>query len=89
MEEKKKKGKLFIILDIILAIVVIYFMLGFINFYMFSNDRKPLFTFREKNYVVKDGKVDVKDYFVYKIIRHEVTNNSLSYSIKLWFMKDV
>jgi len=89
MEEKKKKSKIFIILDIILGIIVIYFVLGFINFYMYSNNNKPLFTFKEKSYVVSDGKVDVKDYFAYKLIRHEITNNSVSYNLKLWFMKDI
>lgn len=95
MKKEKNRDKkfntniIFYILDALLVIIAIYFMLGYINFYKYSNDQKPLFTFSEKKYQVPDGNVTVKNYYIYKIVRHEVTNNSVTYGLKLWFMKDV
>jgi len=79
----------FKILDVIVVLILIYFIIGYINFYKITNDKKPLFTISEKNYEVENGKVKVYHSGVYKIVEHEITGVNKSYSLKLWFMDDI
>lgn len=89
VKKKKTRNTIFKILDVIIVLVLIYFIIGYVNFYKITNDKKPLFTISEKSYNVEGGKVKVYHNGLYKIVEHEVTDVNKTFSLKLWFMKDV
>lgn len=89
LKRKKKRNLIFKILDVLIVAILIYFIVGYINFYKITNDKKPLFTINEKKYDVENGTVKVYHNGIYKIVEHEVTGVNKSYSLKLWFMDDI
>ncbi len=89
MKKRKVKNIIMAIIDILIIGLVIWFIIGYINFNKLSNDKEPLYVVKENSYKTLDGRVDVYDNIVYKIVRHEVTGKNVSYSLKLWFMEDV
>lgn len=84
---KKSKKILMIIFEIFFLLVVIWFIFGYINFGKIVDGKEPIFTVKEKQYVVEDGTVKVYDNIIYKIVVH--TSNKIKYSMKLWFMDDL
>ena len=93
INEPKKKGAvrtiIWIIIDILIVLVVAYFILGYFNFFKISKEQKPLFEGNVTSYTKNEGKVTVNNYTIYKIVKYKIPNKNISYSMKLWFMEDV
>ena len=89
--EKRGRGKtiVWIIIDVIIVLIVAYFILGYFNFFRLTKEEKPLFDGTVKTYTKNEGEVTVHDYKIYKIVKFKIPNKSISYSMKLWFMEDV
>ena len=91
---KKRRNIIWVIIDIFIVLVVIYFGFGYLNFFKISNEEEPLFKFEEPvTYKPQDSDAIVKvyNYKIYKIVetRTDVPKKTITYSMKLWFMKDV
>lgn len=86
-----KKGRTFIwlVIDTIIILIVIYFILGYFNFFKISKEQQPLFEGVKSEYIKNGGEVTVNDYKIYKIVKFKIPNQNISYSMKLWFMEDV
>lgn len=89
MKKKKIRNIILLIIDIIIVLLSIFFVIGYINFYKLSHDQKPLFVLEERHYNSYSDLIDVYDNYIYKIVRYEVPDRSVNYSLKLWFMEDV
>lgn len=90
MKKRKIRNFIMAIVDIFVVLIVIYFIIGYINFYNLSNDKKPLFVVKENDYTTTSGdKVNIYDNVIYKIVKQEKPGKSISYSLKLWFMDDI
>ena len=95
MKERKNKIRvkrniiLWIIADLFVLALVIYFMISYVNFFKISKEKNPLISGEKRNYSYNSGKVTVNDYKIYKIIKYEMPDKKVTYSMKLWFMKDV
>ena len=89
----KKKGVvrtlIWVIIDVLIDLVVVYFILGYFNFFKISKEQKPLFDGTVKSYTKNEGEVTVNNYKIYKIVKYKIPNKNISYSMKLWFMEDV
>lgn len=89
----KKKGVvrtlIWVIIDVLIVLVVVYFILGYFNFFKISKEQKPLFDGTVKSYTKNEGEVTVNNYKIYKIVKYKIPNKNISYSMKLWFMEDV
>lgn len=88
-KKSKARNTILLILDVIIVLVVIYFILGYINFFKISKEQEPLFEGQEIKYERGKGEVTVHDYKIYKIVEHKIPKKNISYSLKLWFMEDV
>ncbi|MGM9879570.1 MAG: hypothetical protein ACI31R_06085 [Bacilli bacterium] len=88
-KNKKIRNTIFIIIDIIIVLVVAYFVLGYLNFFKISKNQEPLFAGEKKEYTKNDGIVTVHDYTIYKIVEYKIPAQNITYSMKLWFMDDV
>lgn len=88
-KKKKKRNKILLIIDFFILLVVIYFVIGYFNFFNISKDKKPIFQAEINQYDHLSGNVTVHDYKIYKIVKYEIPNQSVSYSMKLWFMDDI
>lgn len=93
VNEPKKKGKIktiiWVIIDILIVLVVAYFIVGYFNFFKISKEQEPVFEGKVKSYIKNEGQVTVNDYTIYKIVKYKIPNKNISYSMKLWFMEDV
>lgn len=87
--KKKKRNFMILMLDIVVVLIVAYFIVGYLNFFKISKDQKPLTLGKTVTYQKNGGEVTVNDYTVYKIIKFEIPNQNISYSMKLWFMDDI
>lgn len=82
--------RIFIILvDILIILLILYFILGYFNFYRVSKQEEPYLIFDEKTYEVETGTVKVYDGKIYKIISHKIDGGDTTLRIKLWFMSDL
>lgn len=88
---KKKQGKtiFWIIMDIIIVIIVAYFILGYVNFFKISKEQKPIISGKETSYNKDGGEVTINNYVLYKIVKYKIPEKNITYSMKLWFMDDV
>lgn len=77
------------ILEVIVVLLIFWFILGYINFGKITNNEKPLFVVSEKSYEYEGGRVDVYNNIIYKIVVYKDINSEITYSLKLFFMKDV
>ena len=69
---KKRVLKIiFISLDVIIILVVIYFFLGFLNFNMIKNNKSPLFEFKAIEKKDNSKKITTYNYGLYKIVKNE------------------
>ena len=93
MESKRKKRKIrniiFLIADAVIILIVGYFILGYLNLYKISEEKAPVFEGEINNYQENGGNVTVHDYKLYKVVKYEIPNKRVTYSMKLWFMDDV
>ena len=89
MKKGKRRNIIWIIIDTIIILVVIYFILGYVNFYKISKEKKPLFNGQVTTYEKGVGNITVNKYFIYKIVKYEVPDQNVTYSMKLWFMDDI
>lgn len=89
--KNKKKGKTItlLIIDFIIVLVVIYFIIGYFNFFKITKEQEPIFEGKKTTYMKKGGEVTVNHYTIYKIVKYKIPNQNISYSMKLWFMEDV
>lgn len=88
-KNKKIRNIIFIIIDIVIVLIVAYFVLGYLNFFKISKEQEPLFAGEKKEYVKDNGVVTVHDYTIYKIVEYKIPEQTITYSMKLWFMDDV
>lgn len=84
----KTKTTIWIIIDVIIVLIVAYFVVGyFISLKLVKN----------KNQYLKEKLINTKkivrstchDYKLYKIVEYKIPEQSIKYSMKLWFMDDV
>lgn len=88
-KKKKTRNMFLLLIDAIILIIVAYFVVGYFNFYKISKGEEPVMKAEVTSYEYGLGDVTVHDYKIYKIVKYEIPNKSLSYSMKLWFMDDV
>lgn len=86
---KSKKIKItFIVLDIVIILIVLYLCFGYLNFTRLKNNKEPICN----GYVTEksNAKTNLKvyNYGLYKLVRNETIDSNVSYSMKLWFLKD-
>lgn len=84
---KTLKKVILIIFDVIAVFLILWFVLGYINFGRISNEKEPVLVIKEYEYV-KDEEVNIKVYdnIIYKIVVQ--SDEEKIYSLKLWFMDD-
>lgn len=89
--KKKKRVRNIIILfiDLIIILIVGYFVIGYFNFYNIGKGKDPVFEGEIREYQKTPGVVTVHDYKLYKVVEYEIPNQNVTYSMKLWFMDDV
>ena len=75
--------------DVLFVFLILWFVLGYLNFNKLSKGEKPIFVVSEEKYDVSDGKITVYDNVIYKIVKYEKSYVHTTYSLKLWFMDDV
>lgn len=88
-KKSKTRNIILIILDIIIVLIAIYFVIGYFNFFRITKEQKPVTDGKVTTYQKNGGEVTVNNYTVYKIVKYQVPNQKVSYSMKLWFMDDV
>lgn len=88
-KKKKTRNMILLVIDAIILVIVAYFVVGYFNFFKISKGEEPVMKAEVKSYEYGMGDVTVHDYKIYKIVKYEIPNKSLSYSMKLWFMDDV
>ena len=83
------KKTIAIILEVIVVLLIFWFIIGYINFGKITNNEEPLLVVSEKSYEHEGGTVTVYNNIIYKIVVHKDANSEIMYSLKLFFMKDV
>ena len=88
--KKKKINIIMIILDIIIILLVGYFVIGYLNFSKIKDGKEPIFVVDTKTYNYDSNTViTVYDNKIYKVVKQENKDKNIMYSLKLWFMDDV
>ena len=88
--KKKKINIIMIILDIIIILLVAYFVIGYLNFNKIKDGKEPIFVVDTKTYNYDSNTViTVYDNKIYKVVKQENKDKNIMYSLKLWFMDDV
>lgn len=82
--EKVKTKKIFIVLDILIILIVIYFFLGYLNFNRIKNNKSPLFSFSITEKINNSNKIKIYHYGLYKIIKNEKINSNVSYKLRMF-----
>lgn len=83
------KKTIVIVLEVIVVLLIFWFILGYINFGRISNEEEPVYVVKEKTYEKDGGTVKVYDNILYKIVVYRNSSDEIVYSLKLFFMKDV
>jgi len=83
------KKTIVVILEVIVVLLILWFILGYINFGKITNNEEPLLVVNEKSYEYEGGNVTVYDNIIYKIVVYKDVNSEIMYSLKLFFMKDI
>lgn len=89
MKKKTVRNIIWIVVDILIVLIVVYFVIGYFNFFNISKEKEPVFEGKITNYNYESGTVTVHNYALYKVVEYEIPNQNISYSMKLWFMDDV
>ncbi len=87
--KRRVKNIVLAIIDVFIVLVVIYFIIGYFNFFKISKEQKPVIEGTTTSYTKNGGEVTVHNYTIYKIVKYKIPNKNISYSMKLWFMDDV
>lgn len=74
------------ILEFLFVVIILWFVLGYINFGKITDGKEPLYVVKEKEYKEDGANIHVYDNIIYKIVKYEKID--VTYSLKLWFMKD-
>lgn len=85
---EKTKKILMVIFEIVFILIILYFILGYINYKNIFKGEDPLWVAEIKEYTNKDDKVTVYNNYIYKIVRHEIGNKKMTLELKLWFKED-
>ncbi len=88
-KNKKLKTTIWIIIDVIIVLIVAYFVIGYLNFFKISKNENPIIEGKQNSYQKGAGTVTVHNYTLYKIVEYEIPDQNITYSMKLWFMDDV
>lgn len=88
-KRKKIRNTIILVIDIIVILVVAYFVIGYFNFHNITKNEEPVFEGQVTTYEKGIGEVTVHDYKIYKIIEYMIPGSKVTYSMKLWFMDDV
>ncbi len=83
------KRILIIVVDILVLLLVAYFILGYINFSRISKDEEPYLMEVKDSYQYDNYYVTVYDGKIYKIVKQEEIGKRVVLQLKLWFMDDV
>ncbi len=78
-----------VILEVIVVLLIFWFILGYINFGKITNGKEPVLVVKETSYEKDGGSVKVYDNIIYKIVVYKDANSEITYSLKLFFMKDL
>lgn len=89
IKKKKVKNIVLGIIDVFIVLIVIYFVIGYFNFFKISKEQKPVIDGVVTSYDKNGGHVTVHNYKIYKIVKYRIPERKISYSMKLWFMDDV
>ena len=77
-------------IDIIIILLVGYFVIGYLNFINIKDNKEPVFVVDTKTYNYDSNTIiTVYDNKIYKVIKQENKDKNIIYSLKLWFMDDV
>lgn len=76
-----------IILEVIIVLLIFWFILGYINFGKITDGKEPLYVVKENTYEKDGATVHVYDNIIYKIVVYK--SDEVVYALKLWFMKDI
>ena len=87
--KRKVKNTIMLILDVIVVLLVIFFIIGYFNFSSISKGKEPVYEGVISSYEKGDGTVTVHDYMLYKVVKYEIPKKNVTYSMKLFFMDDV
>lgn len=88
--KKKKINIIMIIIDILIILLVGYFVIGYLNFTKIKDGKDPVFVVDTKTYDYDSNTViTVYDNKIYKVVKQENKDKNIIYSLKLWFMDDV
>ena len=85
---KRKSHRLFwLITDLIILVLVTFLVVGAINYYQISAERKPIYYGDITNYHKDKLKCTSYDYKIYRIIKCKDKEKN-KYNILLWFMEE-
>ena len=88
--KRKKINIIMIIVDILIILLVGYFVIGYLNFTKIKDGKDPVFVVNTKTYDYDSNTViTVYDNKIYKVVKQENKDKNIMYSLKLWFMDDV
>ena len=88
-KQSKRRTTIWRIIDIMIVLIVAYFVVGYFNFFKISKEQKPVFEGKINQYQKDKGEVTVHNYTLYKIVQYKIPDQNVTYSMKLWFMEDV
>lgn len=86
--KRKKIRNIFIILDIFIVLLTLYFGIGYLNFNRIKNNKNPIYTCKKIENSNSKNIITVYKYGIYKIVRNETVNSNVSYNMKFWFQGD-
>lgn len=88
--KRKKINIIMIIIDILIILLVGYFVIGYLNFSKIKDGKEPVFVVDTKTYNYDSNTViTVYDNKIYKVVKQENKDKNIIYSLRLWFMDDV
>lgn len=88
-KKRRVRNIILTIINIFIVALVIYFVIGYFNFFKITKNQDPVLAGTKTEYEKNGGQVVVHDYKVYKIVKYTVPGKNITYSLKLWFMDDV
>ncbi len=92
IDEKEKFNVVKLIGNIIFwgvfSVFVVLAIVAFLNYTKVESGDEPYFAFSEKEYNEDGTDVTVYDYYIYKVVEAQSSENK-SVSLKLWFLDDI
>ena len=84
IKKKKVKNIVLGIIDVFIVLIVIYFVIGYFNFFKISKEQKPVIDGVVTSYDKNGGHVTVHNYKIYKILTYIPKLVSGNYKRKLY-----